>query len=51
MFSREAENTDSAQRLITTTIYEAMKMAGMIRNRTPSTQQNRVGVFDIISDE
>lgn len=42
---REAENTDPAQRLAITTVYEAMEMAGMVTNRTPSTQQDRVGVF------
>lgn len=45
MSPREAENTDPAQRLAITTAYEAMEMAGMVRNRTPSTQQDRVGVF------
>ena len=45
MSPREAENTDPAQRLVITTTYEAMEMAGMVRNRTPSTQQDRVGVF------
>lgn len=42
---REAENTDPAQRLAITTVYEAMEMAGMVPNRTPSTQQDRIGVF------
>lgn len=45
MSPREAENTDPAQRLVTTTSYEAMEMAGMVPNRTPSTQQDRIGVF------
>lgn len=45
MSPKEAENTDPAQRLAITTTYEAMEMAGMVRNRTPSTQQDRVGVF------
>ena len=45
MSPREAENTDPAQRLAIMTTYEAMEMAGMVRNRTPSTQQDRVGVF------
>ncbi|KAF2230556.1 polyketide synthase [Viridothelium virens] len=45
MSPREAENTDPAQRLAITTTYEAMEMAGMVRNRTPSTQQDRIGVF------
>jgi naphtho-gamma-pyrone polyketide synthase len=38
MFSREVENTDSAQRLAIMTTYEVMEMAGMVRNRTPGTQ-------------
>ncbi|KAF7552262.1 hypothetical protein G7Z17_g4428 [Cylindrodendrum hubeiense] len=42
---REAENTDPAQRLAITTVYEAIEMAGMVPNRTPSTQQDRIGVF------
>lgn len=42
---REAENMDPAQRLAITTVYESMEMAGMVPNRTPSTQQDRVGVF------
>lgn len=45
MSPREAENTDPAQRLAIMATYEAMEMAGMVRNRTPSTQQDRVGVF------
>jgi acyl transferase domain-containing protein len=45
MSPREAENTDPAQRLAITTTYEAMEMAGMVLNRTASTQQDRVGVF------
>ena len=45
MSPRESENTDPAQRLIITTTYEAMEMAGMTLNRTPSTQQDRIGVF------
>ncbi len=45
MSPREAENTDPGQRLAITTTYEAMEMAGMVRNRTLSTQQDRVGVF------
>lgn len=42
---REAENTDPAQRLAITTTYEALEMSGVVPNRTPSTQQDRVGVF------
>ncbi|KID96395.1 polyketide synthase, partial [Metarhizium majus ARSEF 297] len=45
MSPREAENTDPAQRLAILTTYEAMEMAGFVRNRTPSTQGDRVGVF------
>ncbi|OAA35274.1 polyketide synthase [Metarhizium rileyi] len=45
MSPREAENTDPAQRLAILTTYEALEMAGFVRNRTPSTQDNRVGVF------
>ncbi|OQD89992.1 hypothetical protein PENANT_c002G05201 [Penicillium antarcticum] len=45
MSPKEAENTDPAQRLAITTTYEAMEMAGMVRNRTASTQQDRVAVF------
>ncbi|KAL6716883.1 hypothetical protein ACLMJK_004795 [Lecanora helva] len=45
MSPRESENTDPAQRLAITTTYEAIEMAGMVLNRTPSTQQDRIGVF------
>ncbi|OAQ69673.2 polyketide synthase [Pochonia chlamydosporia 170] len=45
MSPREAANTDPAQRLAITTTFEAIEMAGLVRNRTPSTQQDRVGVF------
>lgn len=45
MSPRESENTDPAQRLIITATYEALEMAGMVLNRTPSTQQDRIGVF------
>ena len=45
MSPRESENTDPAQRLAITTTYEALEMAGMVLNRTPSTQQDRIGVF------
>ncbi|KAK3368613.1 polyketide synthase [Podospora didyma] len=52
MSPREAENTDPAQRLAITTTYEALEMAGLVRNRTPSTQQDRIGVFfGITSDD
>ncbi|KAF4455874.1 Type I Iterative Polyketide synthase (PKS) [Fusarium albosuccineum] len=42
---REAENMDPAQRLALTAVYEAMEMAGIVPNRTPSTQQDRIGCF------
>ncbi|KAK2601858.1 hypothetical protein QQS21_004544 [Conoideocrella luteorostrata] len=45
MSPREADSTDPAHRLAILTTYEAMEMAGFVRNRTPSTQQDRVGVF------
>lgn len=45
MSPREAENTDPAQRLAIMAAYEALEMGGIVRNRTPSTQQDRVGVF------
>ena len=49
---REAENTDPAQRLAITATYEALEMAGLVLNRTPSTQQDRIGVFfGITSDD
>ena len=52
MSPRESENTDPAQRLAITTTYEALEMAGLVLNRTPSTQQDRVGVFfGITSDD
>ena len=45
MSPREAENTDPVQRLALTTAYEAMEMAGLVVNRTPSTQAHRIGTF------
>ncbi|PHH92639.1 hypothetical protein CDD83_6409 [Cordyceps sp. RAO-2017] len=52
MSPREADNTDPAHRLAITATYEAMEMAGMVPNRTPSTQQDRVGVFfGVTSDD
>lgn len=52
MSPRESENTDPAQRLAITTAYEAIEMAGLVPNRTPSTQQDRIGVFfGITSDD
>jgi naphtho-gamma-pyrone polyketide synthase len=52
MSPRESENTDPAQRLVITATYEALEMAGMVPNRTPSTQQDRIGVFfGVTSDD
>ncbi|KAI9648861.1 hypothetical protein NHQ30_003502 [Ciborinia camelliae] len=52
MSPRECQNTDPAQRLAITVTYEAMEMAGMVTNRTPSTQQDRIGVFfGVTSDD
>lgn len=49
---KEAENTDPAQRLAITTTYEALEMSGIVPNRTPSTQQDRIGVyFGVTSDD
>ena len=45
MSPREAKNTDPMQRLVLTTAYEAMEMAGLVVNRTPSTQAHRIGTF------
>lgn len=52
MSPKECINTDPAQRLAITVTYEAMEMAGMVLNRTPSTQQDRIGVFfGVTSDD
>ncbi|OJJ68001.1 hypothetical protein ASPBRDRAFT_199700 [Aspergillus brasiliensis CBS 101740] len=52
MSPREAENADPAQRLAVTTAYEAMEMAGLVPNTTPSTQGDRIGVFyGVTSDD
>lgn len=52
MSAREAENTDPSQRLAITTAYEALEMAGLVTNSTPSTQQDRIGLFyGITSDD
>ena len=49
---REAENTDPAQRLALMSAYEAMEMAGLVPDRTPSTQRDRIGVFfGVTSDD
>lgn len=45
MSPREATQTDPMQRLALTTAYEAMEMSGFVRNRTPSTQEHRIGTF------
>ncbi|KAF4953245.1 hypothetical protein FSARC_12439 [Fusarium sarcochroum] len=37
--------TDPAQRLALLTAYEALEMAGIVPDRTPSTQRSRVGVY------
>ncbi|TWU71000.1 t1pks [Metarhizium rileyi] len=42
---REAPQVDPAQRLALMTAYEAIEHAGVVPGRTPSTQENRVGVF------
>ncbi|KAF5637638.1 polyketide synthase [Fusarium tjaetaba] len=45
MSPKEAIQTDPAQRLALLTAYEALEMAGVVPDRTPSTQRNRVGVY------
>jgi naphtho-gamma-pyrone polyketide synthase len=42
---KEAEQSDPGQRMALETAYEALEMAGIVPDRTPSTQRNRVGVF------
>lgn len=42
---KEAEQSDPGQRMALTTAYEALEMAGIVADRTPSTQRDRVGVF------
>ncbi|KAL7941478.1 putative conidial pigment polyketide synthase PksP/Alb1 [Trichoderma barbatum] len=42
---KEAEQSDPGQRLALATAYEALEMAGVVADRTPSTQRDRVGVF------
>lgn len=42
---KEAEQSDPGQRLALETAYEALEMAGVVADRTPSTQRDRVGVF------
>jgi len=49
---REAENTDPAQRLVLMSAYEAIEMAGLVPDRTASTQRDRIGVFfGVTSDD
>ncbi|CAJ0552555.1 Ff.00g006330.m01.CDS01 [Fusarium sp. VM40] len=45
MSPREACQADPAQRLALLTAYEALEMAGIVPDRTASTQRHRVGVF------
>ncbi|KAK2616922.1 hypothetical protein QQS21_000010 [Conoideocrella luteorostrata] len=45
MSPKEAEQSDPGQRLALQTAYEALEMAGIVPDRTPSTQRERVGVF------
>ena len=42
---KEADQSDPAQRLALMTAYEALEMAGVVPDRTPSTQRDRVGIF------
>jgi hypothetical protein len=42
---REAPQVDPAQRIALMTAYEAMEQAGVVPGRTPSTREDRVGVF------
>lgn len=45
MSPKEAEQSDPGQRLALETAYEALEMAGIVPDRTPSTMRDRVGVF------
>jgi iterative type I PKS product template protein len=45
MSPREAAQTDPMQRLMLSTGYEAMEMAGIVPDRTPSTKKDRIGTF------
>ncbi|KAK8249133.1 polyketide synthase module [Phyllosticta capitalensis] len=52
MSPREASQADPAQRLAIMTAYEAIEMAGITPNGSPSTQKDRVGVFyGVTSDD
>ncbi|KAI1378719.1 polyketide synthetase [Hypoxylon crocopeplum] len=42
---REAPQVDPAQRIALMTAYEAIEHAGVVPGRTPSTREDRVGVF------
>ena len=42
---KEADQSDPGQRLALLTSYEALEMAGVVPDRTPSTQRDRVGIF------
>ncbi|KAK3317091.1 type I polyketide synthase [Apodospora peruviana] len=42
---KEAEQSDPGQRLALETAYEALEMAGIVPDRTPSTRRDRVAVF------
>ncbi|KAM5466708.1 hypothetical protein MauCBS54593_005966, partial [Microsporum audouinii] len=42
---KEADQSDPSQRLALLTAYEALEMAGVVPDRTPSTQRDRVGIF------
>lgn len=49
---REAENMDPGQRLALMAVYEAIEMAGLVPDRTPSTRSDRIGVFfGVTSDD
>ena len=43
---KEALQTDPGQRLALTTAYEALEAAGVVPDRTPSTQRSRIGTFN-----
>lgn len=45
MSPTEALQTEPGQRILLTTAYEALEMAGFVPNRTASTQLGRVGTF------
>lgn len=45
MSPREAMQVDPGQRLALATAYEALEMAGLVPDSTPSTQRDRIGMF------